>query len=140
MIPEKDQYIRCWFRIGIIMEGFVESWSDNKSVLRTHNKEIIIIQQTATDIVAVTILPLPAIYKKIEKEQNDIKNQIRNNLNNSLIDDKEKLDSKKIKDLKILLAQQDKEIVTAKIRNHYIGETKKVEYGYPGIHPKQSNK
>ena len=57
MIPVKGSRVKIFFRNGLIEEGFVESWSDEKSVIRSLNSSnLLVIQQTQSDVIAIKII------------------------------------------------------------------------------------
>ncbi len=56
MDPEKGTFVSVYFKNGILEQGIVESWSDNKSVLKSvSGNSLIIIQKTLEDVMLVKI-------------------------------------------------------------------------------------
>lgn len=82
MNPEQGQFVRVVFVNGTTAEGFVLSWSDEKSSLETDAKEsILMIQNTARDVQMVKIdlkrLPNEELLRRQEEARAGIREQIR---------------------------------------------------------------
>lgn len=134
MIPEKGQYIKCIFRNNAIIEGIVESWSDQRSVLKTSDEEnLLIIQRTADDVMIVKIVlesqKVKPIKNKIiaksnlEKEFSEVYEQPSDN----------DLRTKRLAELKIMMAEQEKKIITEKLKDHHCSGIKSINYQYPSF-------
>lgn len=129
---EPNQYIKIMFKNGISIEGIVISWEQDNFVLKSDREEsFFIIQNPKDDIIAIKIM--------IKQKQiaPAIAPQIPINETNKLSE--EELKIRKIADLRIALAQQEKEIISNKLKNDTINEVRKVEYGLPGFFKKQSS-
>jgi hypothetical protein len=56
MNPEKGAVVRVYFKSGLFEDGTVESWSDNKTVLKSPSgTSLIIIQNTLQDVLLVKV-------------------------------------------------------------------------------------
>lgn len=137
MNPEKGAHVKCLLRNNLMVEGLVESWSDEKSVLKSlDEKSLSIIQHSANDIILIKIILIndsPETQKEIESE---ISQKLKETLN--LPDDEFR--EKNIADLKILANKQEKLIITNKLREHHASEVRKTRYGYPGFLKEPSTK
>lgn len=124
MTPQKGQHIKCILRNNLVVEGIVEFWSDDKSILRSlDGANISIIQHSAQDIVVIKI---------ILKESSQIKNELETKFDEVYQQPSEDtLRLKNMAELKILMIEQEKKIIAEKIKDHHIGEVKKVNYGQP---------
>jgi hypothetical protein len=126
MIPQKGQHVQCLHRLGGTVEGIVEKWSEEESILRTlDGKHILLIPKTAEDIRLIKI-SLP------EKTVPEIKNAIKEKLNEvqQPTGDPE-ADAFNLKELRKMVIEQEKKIIADKIKEHHIGDVKKVTYGFP---------
>lgn len=129
MNPQKGQYVKCILRNNVIIEGNVESWSSGKSVLQSFDESSVsIIQHTSQDVVAFKI-----ILKKptqIKKELEDKFEQVSKNIG----DDELRL--KNMAELKILMIEEEKKIISDKIKDHHINNNRKTIYEQPGFFKK----
>lgn len=133
MIPQKGNHIKCLMRNNSVLEGIVELWSNEQSILRSlDNLSLSIIQNPAQDIVVIKIVLKTPIQMK-----NDLELKFDEEYNKTSNDD---LRLKNLVDLKNLLNTQEKKIVAEKLKDHHIGEVKKINYGQPGFLPKPSAK
>lgn len=137
MIPQKGQYVKIVFKNATQMEGFVESWSDQQSILKSTDNNLLIIFHTSEDILAVKIvlnfIPPGELHKRlIETQQkfDDIKKSPSN-------DD---LRIKKLADLRRELINQEKEIVKQRIHEHHISQISEPQYGIPSFTKKHRTK
>ncbi|SRR5713101_1252016 len=124
MIPQKNQHIKCIFKNGTALDGIVEVWSENESILKSMiDQSIVIIPHTSEDIMLIKIILSPAIQIKTKLEQ-----QFEQTQQQPSSDD---LRIKKLAELKIMMANADRKIIANKLKEHQIGETKKVNYEQP---------
>ncbi len=69
MNPTQGQLIQIRFNSGIFFDAIVETWSDQKSVLRLpETNEVVIIQRTLQDVLLVKILQPAAPTMPIQQE------------------------------------------------------------------------
>ncbi len=117
MTPQKGQYVKLMFRNGAQAEGFVESWSDAQSVLKSDNGSLFLVQRTAEDVMAVKIVmdfvPRVTLEQKLEEYQQ----QFDEELEKPSSDD---LRIKNLAQLKSAMIQQEKKITAAKLSSHDI--------------------
>jgi len=141
MIPQKGQHVQCLLRVGGMVEGIVEIWSDDKTVLRSlDNKSLMIISKTADDIVLVKVM-LP------ERELPEIRSAIQEKLKEVQHPTGEpEIDATNLKQLRRMVVEQDRKIIADKIKEHHLVDVKskvpkyESKYGYPGIHSIKSTK
>jgi hypothetical protein len=145
MIPQVGQQVKCILRTGAMVEGIVEEWGETVQMLSLDGESILIIPRPSEDIMLIKILLISE--EEIPKESfkdPELVVAISNNVPypNSLEEEFDEvynqpsgddLRTKKMAELKILLAEQDKKIVSEKIKDHHIGNTRKVEYGFPQL-------
>jgi hypothetical protein len=126
MNPQKGQQIKCVLRNNLIIDGIVESWTDNKSVLRAKDgSSVSVIQHTDQDVVIVKIL-----LKELTQMKQDLEDQFEQELEKPSEDE---LRLKNLADLKSMMIEQEKKIVANKLREHHVEGVKKVTYGQPGF-------
>lgn len=126
MIPQKGQHVKCVLRNNLIIEGIVESWSDDQSILKSlDDASLSIILHTAQDILLIKI---------ILKNSSEIKNELQVKFEEAYSqpsDDKLRL--KNMVELKKLLTEQERRIVSEKIKDHHISNVKETKYEAPPI-------
>lgn len=134
MIPQKGQRVKCAMRNNIVIDGIVESWSDSQSILRSlDGTSISIIQHTAQDIVVIKILlkEPTKIKSELEKQFEEVQKSPSDN----------ELRIKDMAELKTMMAEQERRIVSEKIKDHrVVDDVKRVMYGQPGFFKKSSTK
>jgi len=133
MIPQKGQHIKCIMRNNLIIDGIVESWSGAQSVLRSiDNTGFSIIQHTDQDIVAIKI---------IIKDSVKIKNELEEKFEEvHQLPSSNELRIKNMAELKTMMAEQEKQIISEKIKNHHIKDIKRVIYEQPRFFQKSRTK
>ncbi len=137
MTPQKGQHVQCLHRLGGTVEGTVEEWSEDQSILKSMDgRSLLIIPQTSEDIRLIKIIFL-------EPSMPEIQNSVKAKLEDAqqLTGDPE-IDGSNLKQLRRLVIEQDKKIITEKIKEHRLGETKRYEdkYELPGFLPKPRTK
>jgi hypothetical protein len=149
MMPTKGQHVKCVLRTGAMAEGIVEEWNINAAFaggkfisnvqLRSLDGEsILIIPHPDEDIMLIKIvLEKPKSEPKIltKQKETSLEKEFQEVYDQPSDDD---LRVKKMADLKILLAEQDKKIIADKLKDHRIGDARKVEYGSPQFYKKPS--
>jgi hypothetical protein len=135
MIPQDGQYVKCILKNGAVVEGYVEEWIQNEVQLRSIDGEsIMIITHPEEDIMLIKIMldkqeSIETPVNSPPPARTDLEQEFEETYNQPSNDD---LRVKKLAELKIMLVEQDKKIITDKMKDHRIGEVKKVMYGYPG--------
>ena len=142
MIPKKDQHVRCVLRNNLIIEGTVDSWSDAKSVLRSlDGSSVSIIQHTAQDIVVVKIILQEPVKEKKEPIQARVeaKTELEKKFDEVYQSPSDnELRVKNLAELKTLMNEQERKIISERIKNHQATDVRKVTYGQPEFLKKQS--
>jgi hypothetical protein len=138
MKPQIGQYVQVMLQYGYVIEGYVENWTDEQSVLRSiSNKSLVIIPHTSSDIVAIKIMQETPQLKEENSNTQELENQIEEVKKLPSQDETRLL---KLAELRKQLAEQDRKIISDKLKDHNISGTQKVQYGQPGFLPKQSVK
>lgn len=163
MIPEKGQYVKCLLVNGTIIEGIVETWNMYAAFSESANKMIGVVELKSIDDKSIIIIRHPdenILVVKISLEEvkveaprtqiQKIKDKIiRKSKTEQIFEQKvaepsnpyDATRNKSLAELKIELAKQEKEIVASKLKDHYLGDVRKVEYGgYPRISKKPGTK
>ncbi len=143
MIPTKDQYVKVIFKNSAQADGFVEKWTDKKAVLRSPDgKTVLIIQDVTADIMAVKVFLEPMPQASIcEPPIEDVDQEDDQPTSDELEDDfeevlretkiEEYLKAKTLIELRRLQAEQDKKIISQKIKNHLPTQVKVPSYELP---------
>jgi hypothetical protein len=126
-----NKHVKLLLNNNIIIEGTVKSWSfSTVEILSLDNKSTSIITHPNEDIRVIKIVHQE---KNIIEEKTATEQEFDSVSNEPGYDD---LKLKKLSELKIEMIKQDKEIVASQLKNHQIGELKKVNYEYPGFFKK----
>lgn len=129
MIPQKGNHIKCLMRNNLVLEGIVELWSNDQSILRSlDGTSVSIVQHPAQDIVVIKI-----ILKEPTQIKKELEVKFEEEFNKPSDDD---LRVKNMVELKTMLNEQEKKIVAEKLKSHHIGEVKRTSYGQPGFFSK----
>ena len=116
MNPQKGQYVKCIFNDNSSLEGIVEFWSDQKSVLKSQdNKNILIIQRTLEDVKLVKIILGQS--QIIQQPKSRVEQKFQQTLNNNP-NPYDPIKNKKLAELKTQLIEQEKKIVAEKLIEH----------------------
>jgi len=101
MIPEKGQHVKCLLRNGFVVEGFVEFWSDEQSIIKDlDEKSMSIILRPTDDIILIKIMT--GTHHAVKK-QNDMQKEISEKLKEAIeLPSDDDLRIKSIAELKIL--------------------------------------
>lgn len=144
MIPQAGQHVKCVLRTGTMAEGIVEEWNNNVVQLRSLDGEsILIIPHPNEDIMLIKIVlgkpkdHVEEIKEKSTENKSELEEKFQTIYEQPSDDN---LRTKKMVELKILMIEQDKKIVADKLKDHRIGDTRKVEYGQPKFFSKPSIK
>jgi hypothetical protein len=125
MIPQKGQYVKAIFYNSIQVEGFVQEWSDKQATLKTDDGRSFFCISNVQDVMAVKIMieeiasPPKQLYV-LEQEFQEVQ----------ALPSKESLRIKKLAQLKKMMIEEEKKIVSNKIREHIPSSgIKGVQYG-----------
>lgn len=127
----KGQYIKVIFKNNTLIEGIVESWSDQQSILKSADgSNLFIIFQTLEDVMAVKIVlnycPPGELNKRLLQTQSKFE-EVKASPSN---DD---LRIKRLSELRKELIKQEKEIVAHQLKEHAVSGTSRVNYGIPNL-------
>jgi hypothetical protein len=136
MTPKEGQHVKCILRTGAIAEGIVDEWFNNHVQLKSLDGEsILIITHPAEDIMLIKIILEPKnqteeiadkIRAKSALEQKFEETRQGHDPNNA--DDR-----KTLAQLKIELVEQERKIVSEKLKDHTATQIPKItRYHYPG--------
>jgi len=123
-----NQLVKILFRNGTSIEGIVEVWDEDYVLRSEDGKSILIIQDPSQDIMAIKVILREQDLKRIEPKQNYAADDP-----DSSIPNPQELRAKKLAELHLLAAAQEKQDVINKLRNHNIGEIKQVKYSPPSF-------
>lgn len=141
MTPEKGQHVRCFMRSSMVLEGTVENWEAALVVLKSlDGKSMMIVHHPAEDIMLTKVIleteeEIPE-EKEAPKEwtdaQQDIRGKLQEVMNPSGDPD---LDKMNLDQLRQLVAEQEKQIILQKRREHFgsPGRAKMTNYSSPLI-------
>lgn len=129
MIPTKGNYIKVIFRNAAQAEGYVESWTDKISVIKSEDGlNYFVIQKTEEDVMAIKIMldsrenkSLP----KIEEHLDIIHRKFQEEYEYPSDDD---LRIKNLAQLKIAMIEQERKLAAAKLRDHTFSGIRKANY------------
>ena len=143
MIPQVGQHVRCVMRTSLILEGFVEEWSEGQVVLRSlEDQSQIIIHHPVEDIMLTKVLPPEPVveFPEIHEEPTEAQEQIKQKLHTvqTLPDDPE-LQQKSIIELRQMVIEQERQIIAQKRKEHFgsVGSPKMTKYSTP-FHPRSN--
>lgn len=126
MTPQKNQHVKCALRNNLVIEGIVESWSDDQSILKSlDDASIFIILHTTQDVLLVKI-----ILKNSSEIKNDLQTKFEEAYSQSSDDE---LRLKNMVELKKLLTEQERRIISEKLKTHHINNIKETKYESPSI-------
>lgn len=143
MIPQKGQYVKVVFRNSTQMEGIVESWSDNKSVLLAQDKQsLMVIMKTSEDVLAFKIIlnhmTLEDAKKKLEETQDKFRQILQQPVAPKDLEEQGltaiQIKGKNLAQLKSLMIEQEKKIIAEKIREHTLHDIRTTRYEQPRFH------
>lgn len=130
-------HVKIIFKNGFLTEGFVESWENDFILKSLSGDSLFIIPNPKEDIMAIKIF-ISEESKEVEKPT--IKKEIVEEIivPSEAQDISSDLRIKKLAELRMELVKQERQIIANRLRDHHIGDVRKVEYGLPGIFKKPS--
>ena len=127
MIPKIGQHVKCLLKTGVLAEGKVEIWNENEvQLLSLDEKSILIITHPTEDIMLIKLL--------LNKQSKIIDNIV---IDNSIITEKENHSNNNDDRLKNLVAlrkelvEQERRIISDKLKTHEASGAMKVKYEQP---------
>jgi hypothetical protein len=141
---QEDQFIKVILKNNILLEGFVEEFSEKEICLRSSDgKSLFLILDTSQVILIKIILEpekdiashriegveeKPRTTKQPAEQKIEIEKEFHKTYEQPSGDE---LRTKKLAELKIMLAEQEKKIISEKMRSHDIGEVTQSVYADP---------
>jgi sRNA-binding regulator protein Hfq len=136
MNPTTNQYVKIIFKNSIKVEGFVSSWTDKEIVLKSEDSKRIMKIHDISEIL-VSVIDLDHSIERVNITKEQIQERIVQKIKELPFDgDKPSSTIDKLKDiagLKKELAEQDKDIIQNKLKEHTISTTNKANYGSPNL-------
>ncbi len=126
MIPAKGQFIQVRFNNGIFLDGVVQEWTDQKSILQlTDNNDTVIIQKTLQDVLLVRI------FSQNPKQRQEKQQKLSDTF--ELLKDQPKTPETltTMAELKDELNKIEREEILKQVRSNKFNNTKEVIYGLP---------
>ena len=139
MIFYPGQNVKLFFRNNLQISGVVEKYDNNELVLKSFDsKNQMIILHPQDDIVAITI----NVEEKLpESPPGKVKDELTQKFEEVYNSPSENdLRIKELAELKSLLLEQEKKIISNKLKSHTISNSKPTTYEYPGFLSKPSSK
>lgn len=151
---EEGRQVKIIFKNGLAIEGVVEEWNEEKSVLiatscrlRSLDGNSLLLIRNTDEIIAIKIMLTPeeSVDNNCGEKQENTKNleaeKKQLDLDFKEVYDQEgELNVKKLAELRQEMAKTEKQMIANKLRQHYIAEPRGVQYGNPGFFKKQSTK
>lgn len=143
MTPPENSHVKILLRNNTVAEGIVKEWGDSIKLQSLDEQSYMIILHPKEDIILFKVFlkdNLEEIKMSAEEELEENKSELENRFQQTLeqpSDDPARI--KSLAELRVLLAQEDRQIIANKLKQHYIGQPKKVEYGSPRFLTKPSS-
>jgi hypothetical protein len=129
MIPPDKSHVKILLRNNTIAEGIVQEWSDTIKLQSLDDQSYMIILHPKEDIILIKVFLEDAPEEKEEiKPTSELEQKFQQIIEQP---SDEPTRHQSLAELRVLLSQQERQILANKLRQHHLGETKKVEYGYP---------
>jgi hypothetical protein len=137
MIPPEKSHVKILLKNNATVEGIVQEWGINIKLRSLDDQSYMIIPHPESDIVLIKVFHSDTFEEKEKIEtasEDEVKTKLERQFQQVIeqpSDDPTR--HKSLAELKVLLANQDRQLIADKLRSHHLRETKKVEYGYPGF-------
>lgn len=129
MIPVSGQYVKLIFRNSTQVEGFVEEWLENSAVLKSEDGgSLLLVMNLEQDVMAIKIVLEPQTQTTIQSKLQDLQEEFDDVYEQPSNDD---LRTKKLAQLRIAMNEQEKKIVSEKLKQHVPNSVSGVKYGNP---------
>lgn len=129
MIPELNQHIKCVFRNGTLIEGIVQVWSKDEAILTSLDGESkLIITNPTADIMLIKIVLKTAPKESSEKPKLN-PTELEQKFEEARAqpsDDPNRVTT--MAELKVQLAEAERQITANKLRDWHIANPSGVEY------------
>lgn len=123
MILSKGKHVRCYLKIGTVVEGIIEEWSEQQALLKSLNKQSLFLIARPNEDIVLTEIIFP------EREASDTQVAIKEKLQ-EIREPTEgaEINKSDVQQLKKLLVEQEKKIIFDKVKEHSISEAKNRKY------------
>ena len=152
---ENGRQVKIIFKNGLSIEGIVEEWNEDQTVLfgtscrlKSFDGNSLLLVRNTDEIIAIKIMLTPE--DTVDNKDNNCGEKQKNmkdleveeeqlEFNFEQVYDQEgKLNVKKLAELRQDVMKTEKQIIANKLRQHYIADSRGVQYGNPGFFKKQS--
>lgn len=122
-------HVKCVLQNSTVVEGIVLEWSNKIVKLKSLDEtNIMIITHPEEDIRLIKVYVVED--KKNNVPLSDLEQQFKEEVEKPTNSD---LRLKNLVDLKKMMAEQEKKIISEKLKSHHIGNVHGVKYEYPGF-------
>jgi hypothetical protein len=130
MNPPINSHVKILLRNNTTAEGIVKEWDTIVKLQSLDGQSYMIILHPQEDIILIKVFLEENYRKNIQEEsqKTELEQQFQQVVEQPS-DDPTRI--KSLVELRGLLAKQDKQIIANKLKQHYIGTARKVEYGVP---------
>lgn len=139
--PQEGQHVKCFLRNGNVLEGVVESWGIPVVLKSLEGQNLLILHDPKQDIMLtkVVLVEEPTVQAREQAIAQKIKEQTTEE---GLQPAPEDLNAMTKAQLHVEMAEQERRIVSDKLKTHYPDSStpRKKTYGYPGFFQKPSAK
>lgn len=154
-IVSRGSHVRYFLRSGMVLEGIVEEDTASQVVLRSLDGESLMIIHRPTEDIMLTkvLLQPPSEEEAVEQPEppkpiapSEMQEKIKTKLHATMqMADDPELQKKSVEELRQLVHQQEKEILTQKKREHFgvPGAAKTTKYSasfLPKLHPRSNSR
>lgn len=139
-IVTKGSHVRYFLRNGMVLEGIVEEDTAAQVVLRSLEGESLMIIHRPTEDILMTKVLLDPVQEQVPVEKpeptkpSEMQEKIKGKLHETLqMSDDPELQKKSVEELRQLVHEQEKQIITQKKREHFgvPGAAKVTQYSSP---------
>lgn len=140
MSPEVGQHVKCVLKNNALVEGIVQEWSQSKVVLKSLDEKSLLIIHSGTQDIVFTKVILEEI--KLPQNTENISAVIANKIKETLDipEEQVELKSKSVEELILLRDEQERKIISDRLKEHSASEVRTIKYGTPGFFTKQRTK
>lgn len=139
MITEGTR-VKVLLRNNTIVDGIVQEWGETIKLQSLNDQSYMIILHPKEDIILIKVFPENSseeIVTVSEEVQTELEQQFQQVLEQPS-EDSSRL--KSLAELRELLVSQERQIIANKLKQHHIGQPRKVEYGSPRFFTKSVSK
>lgn len=140
MKPEPEQHVKCILKNNALVEGIVKEWGDSEIVLKSLDEKSLLIIHGGTQDIVFTKVILEEV--KLPKNTENIGVVIANKIKETLDipEEQVELKNKSVEELVQLRDEQERRIISDKLKEHSASEVRTIKYGTPGLFTKQRPK